>query len=254
MAECLGWPDAELGYADILDLSADPEGWAAYPDCARTEWGSQPLLAFTNPSTSTSGRNVLVSLYSIAAGKPPGELTVADIERPEVIQYVKDFQQLVDHYLPGTIPLNTKIVQGTRFGHFFLMPEDNLVSLATGKDRALGTDGTAEPAPAIDDLVMIYPKEGSVLNSNPAAIVDAPWVTADETAAAGQWIEFLRAEASSRRHSWRPASDRPREPAPPSMWTASPRGAWTPGSRARRSSPGRSTRTSSSTSSTRGAR
>ena len=42
---------------------------------------------------------------------------------------MKEFQELVDHYMPGTIPLNTKIVQGARYGHFFLMPEDNLVSL-----------------------------------------------------------------------------------------------------------------------------
>ena len=146
------WPSAsagrtvDLGYADILALRADPEGWAAYPTARRTEWGRRPLLAFTNPSTSTSGRNVLVSLYSIAAGKPPAELTVADIERPEVVQYVKDFQQLVDHYMPGTIPMNTKIVQGTRFGHFFLMPEDNLVSLATGKEKAY-RPRTARPSP-----------------------------------------------------------------------------------------------------------
>ena len=31
---------------------------------------------------------------------------------------------------------------------------------------------------------MIYPKEGSALNSNPAGIVDAPWVTGEERDAA----------------------------------------------------------------------
>ena len=192
MAECLGWPDREIGYADILALRADPDGWKAYSDCARTEWGRRPLLAFTNPRTSTTGRNVLVSLYATAAGKSPRELTVDDVERPDVVQYVKDFQQLVDHYLPGTIPLNTKIVQGPRYGHFFLMPEDNLVSLYKGNETAIGPRGTKKPVRPVKDLVMMYPSEGSVLNSNPAGVVSATWVDDDDTDAAREWVEFLR--------------------------------------------------------------
>ena len=192
MAECLGWPDEDIGYAEILELASDPDGWEAYSPCARGEWGRQPLLAFTNPATSTSGRNVLVSLYSIAAGKPPDQLTVADIERPDVVEFVTEFQGLVDHYMPGTIPLNTKIAQGTRYGHFFLMPEDNLVSMYKGNEKAIAADGTEQPVAPVDDLVMIYPKEGSVRNSNPAGIVDARWVTDEEREAAREWVDFLR--------------------------------------------------------------
>ena len=44
MAECLGWPDKELGYADILELRSDPDGWSKYP-CAEPSWGSKPLVA-----------------------------------------------------------------------------------------------------------------------------------------------------------------------------------------------------------------
>src|SRR5262249_9172455 len=52
MADCLGWPDKKLGYRDLLKLTTSTEGWAAYPDCAQPgKWGSQPLLAFTNPNT-----------------------------------------------------------------------------------------------------------------------------------------------------------------------------------------------------------
>ena len=55
MARCLGWPEKELGFADILELRADPLGWARY-ECARPEWGQRPLVAFTDPSTSSTGR------------------------------------------------------------------------------------------------------------------------------------------------------------------------------------------------------
>jgi len=195
MAECLGWPDKPLGYADIIALRADKRGWAAYPDCAQLEWGTTPLLAFTNPETSTSGRNVLISLYAIAAGKKPADLTVGDIERPDVVNYVKNFQGLVDHYMPGTIPLNTKIFQGKKSGHFFLMPEDNLVSLRLGNEEAIATDGSKQPLSPITDLVMIYPKEGATLNGNPGAIVNAPWVTSEQREAAGEWMEYLRSDA-----------------------------------------------------------
>jgi len=191
MAECLGWPQAAIGYEDVLALRADPEGWKAHLPCAQAEWGRRPLLAYTNPSTSTSGRNVLVSLYSIAAKKAPADLTVADLEQPAVVQYVKDFQGLVDHYLPGTIPLNTKIGQGPKYGHFFVMPEDNLMSLCEGDEKAINAAGTPESLAPVKDLVMIYPKEGSVLNSNPAGVVDAAWVTEAHKRAAREWIQFL---------------------------------------------------------------
>jgi Ca-activated chloride channel family protein len=209
MAECLGWPDEEIGYEEILALRGDPRGWERYGTCAETEWGREPRLAFTNPNTSTSGRNVLVSLYSIAANSAPGDLTLADVDRPDVVEYVEEFQGLVDHYMPGTIPLNTKIVQGTEYGHFFLMPEDNLVSLYKGNEKAIAPDGTEQAVPPVDDLVMIYPKEGSVLNANPAAVVDGPWVSADEREAASEWIDYLRAEEQQRTFmdaGFRPAS------------------------------------------------
>ena len=208
MAECLGWPDRELGYADIIALRADPRGWAGR-SCAEASWGRTPLLAFTNPNTSTSGRNVLVSMYSIAAGKPPADLTVDDVRSPEVVAFVEQFQQLVDHYQPTTTALITKIVQGPRYGHFFLMPEDNLVSLFKGQEEAIGEDGTEQAAPPVKDLVMIYPKEGAVLNANPAGVVQASWVSGAEAEAAAQWIEFLRGDEQQRafgKAGFRPAA------------------------------------------------
>ena len=81
MAECLGWPMRELGYEDIIALSADPDGWASRP-CSRAEWGRQPLITYTDPNTSSTGRSVLYTLYSIAAGKLPEQLTSQDFSRP----------------------------------------------------------------------------------------------------------------------------------------------------------------------------
>ena len=56
MAEALGWPNAQIGYADILKLAQDPAGWGGK---GHPEWG--PFrLGKTNPNFSTSGLSALV--------------------------------------------------------------------------------------------------------------------------------------------------------------------------------------------------
>ena len=173
MARCLGWPQKQIGYADILALRADPRGWSKYP-CASPKWGQKPLIAFTDPTTSSTGRSLLLGLYSVAAGVPPEQLTLNDVNDPAVAGYVKQFQGLVDHYLIGTTVLNTKIHQGPRYGHFFIMPEDNLIYLYEGTERAF-INGVRVKAPPIEpgSMVMVYPVEGSMPRSNCTCIVQA---------------------------------------------------------------------------------
>ena len=78
MAKCLGWPEKQIGFEDIIALRDDDLGWARYP-CARAEWGQRPLLAFTDPTTSSTGRSLHLALYSFAANKLPEDLTVEDV-------------------------------------------------------------------------------------------------------------------------------------------------------------------------------
>ena len=209
MARCLGWPEKELGYEDILALRADPEGWARY-DCAQAEWGQRPLVAYTDPATSSTGRSLLLALYAIAADKLPEELTEADVTDPEVVDYVEDFASLVDHYLIGTTVLNTKIHQGPRYGHFFIMPEDNLIHLYEGTEEAF-INGVKLTAPPIEQrVVMIYPKEGSMPRSNCACIVQGSWVSEEQAEAAEQWIDFLLEDDQQRAFmaaGFRPGTD-----------------------------------------------
>ena len=197
MARCLGWPNKEIGYADIIALRADPKGWASY-DCAKTEWGKRPLVAFTDPTTSSTGRSLHLALYSFGTGKPPEELTLADVEDPEVIAYIKQFHGLIDHYLIGTTVLNTKIYQGPRYGHFFIMPEDNLIHLYEGTERAFINGEKVQPPPISKRMVMIYPKEGSMPRNNCACIVQADWVTEEQVEAAEKWTEFIREDDQQR--------------------------------------------------------
>ena len=197
MAKCLGWPEKKIGFADILALKNDPRGWASYP-CAKAEWGQKPLLAFTDPTTSSTGRSLYLALYSFAAHKLPEDLTLEDVSNVEVVTYVKEFQELIDHYLIGTTVLNTKIYQGPRYGHFFIMPEDNLIHLYEGTEKSY-MNGIKTTAPPIEKrMVMIYPKEGALPRRNCACIVQADWVSEEQVEASQQWIDFIREDEQQR--------------------------------------------------------
>lgn len=189
MAQCLGWPNREIGFADIIALRNDPRGWASCPT-SKAEWGQTPLLSFTDPDTSSTGRSMLFTLYAIAAGKPPAELTGADVVDPKINDYVKQFQRGVDHYVPDTLILNSKIYLGPRYSHFFLIAEDNLVKLYQGKVDVEDIDGKSKRG-LQRDMVFIYPKEGSPAHNHSAAIVKADWVTDEQAEAAQLWVDFL---------------------------------------------------------------
>ena len=62
--------------------------------------------------------------------------------------------------------------------------EDTLVQLKLGKVPVGAPAETRLHPLAGKDLVFIYPKEGSIAHNNPAGIVQAPWVTAEQVEAA----------------------------------------------------------------------
>ena len=59
MAKALGWPDAQIGWADVLALAKDPQGWAR---TGIPEWGKFNL-GKTNPNFSTSGLAATIGEY-----------------------------------------------------------------------------------------------------------------------------------------------------------------------------------------------
>lgn len=195
MAECLGWPNKDIGYADIVALRHDPRGWARCPT-AKVEWGQQPIMSYSDPNSSSTGRSVLFGLYSVGAGKSADQLTPADVADPKAVAFVKDFQKGVDHYVPNTLVLQTKMARG--YSHLYWIAEDVLVQLYQGKVPVYAQPGhKAQPLPG-NDMVFIYPKEGSVAHNNPAGIVQAPWVSDEQQQAARQWIAFLRQDPQQR--------------------------------------------------------
>ena len=188
MAQCLGWPQREIGFEDIIRLGIKPNGWRDYP-CAKPEWGNDVLLAFTYPDRSSTARSLLYTFYGIAAHKPVEDLTLDDVRNPEVSGLIGAFQRRLNCYLPDTLDMNLKLVPVPTCAHFFFISEDNLVKLYQGKvaDKYLERD-----------LVMIYPKEGSVIHNHSAFVLNADWVSSSEREAANVWVDYLRGETQQR--------------------------------------------------------
>jgi len=192
MARALGWPQKELGWADIIDLARDPLGWSAYP-AAKVEWGKKPLLAWTDPNVSSTARSALFAAYVAASGKPAEQLTVQDVHAASVEQYVQSLQGAVDHYFPETLKLQTKIFQGPRFLHFAPLEEYSLVWLKLGLVNAESVPGgKAEAKPLDRKMVAIYPKEGTIWHNNPGAILrNVPWTNSEQQEAAQVFVDYL---------------------------------------------------------------
>lgn len=187
-ARCMGWPEKEVGLADVVALatgvSPDPAMTARCPGLLEAHVG------FTYPTRSSTARSVLYSLYALAAGTFPERLTMDDIKRPAVSGYISSFQQAIDCYVPDTLDLNRKMLLEPGCAQFSFLAEDNLVKLYQGKIEIR----PGERRGLERDLVMIYPREGAVVHNHSAFVVQAGWVSAEQVEAANAWVAYLRAE------------------------------------------------------------
>ncbi len=192
MAEALGYPGKQLGFSDIVDLANTPDGWAAY---GHPEWGAFKL-GKTNPNFSTSGLNFTIAEYYAATGKTSG-LTLEDLQRPNVAEFAGNVEKSVVHYGDTTLTFLNNWYRADQRGNALTytsavaVEEKSVIDYNTGNP-----DGILDPGevarPPRDPLVAIYPKEGTLFSDNPFIILDEPWVTAEQKAAAKLFQDFVQ--------------------------------------------------------------
>ncbi|HEX6578998.1 MAG TPA: extracellular solute-binding protein [Jiangellaceae bacterium] len=190
MAEALGWPDAALGWADLLTLANDPQGWEA---AGHPEWGAFKL-GKTNPNLSTSGLHATVGTFFAATGVA-SDLTVADIQDPATAAYVRGLERSVVHYGDTTLTFleNLRAAddegQGLTYVSAVTVEEKSVLDYNAGNPAAdpEATDLTPPQTP----LVAVYPKEGTLLSDSPWAILEAEWVDESEAAVAEDLLAWL---------------------------------------------------------------
>jgi Ca-activated chloride channel family protein len=178
MAEALGWPGEPIGWADIAEMAVSEEGWSAY---GYPEWGSFNF-GHTHPDYSNSGLVSVIAEAYAGAGKQRG-LTLEDLQDPQVTAFMAEVESAIIHYGSSTGFFAERMFErGPSYLSAAVMYENLVVAQ---ENRRLA--GQSAQAP----VVAIYPKEGTFWSNHPYAILNAPWVTAEQQAAAEDFLAFL---------------------------------------------------------------
>src|SRR5829696_9207315 len=199
-ARALGWPREQIGFEQIIRLARSNQGFAEF---GRPEFGRFKLV-HTNPDFSTSGLSAVVAEYYAATGKREA-LAEEDVTGSRARAVVRDIERSIVHYGDTTLFIADQMRrQGPGYASAVAMEEITLLDF--NRDRA------GQPR-----LVALYPPEGTFYSDNPFIVLDAPWVSAKERAAAGRFQEFLADRIDpelAARSGFRPA-DTEQEPVAP---------------------------------------
>lgn len=178
MAQALGWPDKALGWGDIAQLAISEEGWSDY---GHPEWGPFKF-GHTHPAYSNSGIVSIIAETYAALGKQRG-LTEADLNAPELKEFMSEVESSVIHYGTSTGFFGERMFErGPSYLSAAVLYENLIVAQEIKR-----INGQSSQIP----VVAIYPKEGTFWTNNPYVIVNAPWVTAEQKEAAQLFETFL---------------------------------------------------------------
>ena len=199
MAQALGWPNAAIGYSDLLALARDPQGWAAK---GHPEWGAF-RLGKTNPNFSTSALSATIAQYYAAAGKVR-DLSLEDVNNPQVEEVQRGVESAVVHYGDTTLTFLNNLYRadsrgvGLTYVSAVAIEEKSVIDFNTGNPDGI-LDPGEKPRPPRTPLVAIYPKEGTLFSDNPLFILNAPWVDDAERRAAQAFESFVQRPENQRK-------------------------------------------------------
>jgi Ca-activated chloride channel family protein len=194
-AKALGWPQAAIGWSDLLHLANDPRGWASK---GHPEWGAFKL-GKTNPNVSTSGLSATIGAFVAATGTS-SDLTMDVLKEPRVRDFVAGVEKSVAHYGDTALTFLTNLQRaddaGAALGYVsaVAVEEKSIVDYNEGNPTGdLETKG-AHGKPRVP-LVAIYPKEGTLNSDSPFAVLQAPWSEAGKQAGAKDFFAYLHEPA-----------------------------------------------------------
>jgi Ca-activated chloride channel family protein len=181
MAEALGWPGKRLGWADLMKVAQDPKGWGAF---GRPEWGAFKL-GHTHPEYSSSGLLAVLAEAYAGAGKRRA-LGGEDLSARRTRDFIAQVERSIVHYGKST----------GFFADKMLARGPSYLSAAVLYENLVIESYAKAPSPA---LVSVYPAEGTFWADHPYAVLDAPWVSAEQREAAEAFLAFLKRREAQQR-------------------------------------------------------
>ena len=162
-------------------LRADATLWAMLQQQASIPDRSQKLLfGQTSPVSSNSGLQTLLLMAYAYHNKTSG-LTPADINNPEFVAWLTTYARNVEKFGESTGTFMTEMIQfgQSRYAAAAVYESTAIENINTAINRKLS-------------LRIMYPP-ANLWSDHPFAVLDAPWVSADQRDAARQLRDFLLA-------------------------------------------------------------
>lgn len=172
------------GFSDLIELAKS---------------GVEFKYGHPDPQLSNGGTTAVVLEFSTAVGETPDQLEVTDLNTTEVLDDVKTLEFNAVYYGSSTGFFGSWAVEnGPNAINVFVVYENVVIDNSL---KALKKWG--------DQLIAIYPEEGTILNDHPYAILNAPWVDIWQRFAASQFLLYLLNPLSqelAQKHGFRPAN------------------------------------------------
>jgi len=169
VARSMGYPQKRLGWGDIMTKAA-----------------ADPSFKWSHPSTSSaSGLLATLAMFYAGAGKTRG-LTIEDATAESTLEYVSAVQKTVRQYGEGEWAVVQQVIQqGPGYLDAFVIAEQLVIYYNTAGQKG--------------KLVAIYPREGTLWEDHPLALLEKADLRPDQRIVFQQFREFLSGKESQQK-------------------------------------------------------
>jgi len=176
------------GFQSLYDLSTSPEGETLF-------------YAHTDPQRSNSGFMATVLEVAVAAGVSTEDLKYDDLVREDVKVWLSELESRAVFYGESTGFLMAQMVETGPNGLNVAVVYENLVF-----EKNLGGEPQARWG---QKLIAVYPEEGTLSSDHPFCVLNAPWVSEEQSWVSEIFLHFLLTadiQAKAMKHGFRPGS------------------------------------------------
>lgn len=171
----------DIGWEELLGVLNSPNGWQDYglPNARRTVY-----YGHTDPYVSSTALSTLIAEFYAAArqnGFTERRLTLDQVNNQDVQQGVREIEELIRHYSSRTTEFREYISQGPEYLDFVALEENDLIYINRGLSQY-------QPP---EQLVALYPKEGTFWHEHPFGIITADWTTTEQREAARVFTDYV---------------------------------------------------------------